>query len=30
VDAARDYTMAAIGPRWDAMLQELVQARSGA
>jgi glycosyltransferase involved in cell wall biosynthesis len=27
VDAARDYTMAAIGPKWDAMLQELVQAR---
>jgi glycosyltransferase involved in cell wall biosynthesis len=29
VDAAREYTMAAIGPRWDAMLHELVQARSG-
>jgi glycosyltransferase involved in cell wall biosynthesis len=26
VDTAGDYTMAAIGPKWDAMLQELVQA----
>jgi glycosyltransferase involved in cell wall biosynthesis len=30
VDAARDYTMAAIGPRWDAMLHELLQAKSAA
>jgi glycosyltransferase involved in cell wall biosynthesis len=30
VDAARDYTMAAIGPRWEEMLHELVHARSAA
>ncbi len=28
VETARDYTMAAIGPKWDEMLQALVQARS--
>jgi glycosyltransferase involved in cell wall biosynthesis len=28
VDAARDYTMAAIGPRWDEVLQELLQRRA--
>ena len=27
VDAARDYTMAAIGPRWDEMLDELARRR---
>jgi glycosyltransferase involved in cell wall biosynthesis len=30
VDAARDYTMAAIGPRWEEMLHALVQQKSAA
>jgi glycosyltransferase involved in cell wall biosynthesis len=29
IETARDYTMAAIGPRWEAMLQELLQQRAG-
>ena len=29
VETARDYTMAAIGPRWDEMLQALVRERAG-
>jgi glycosyltransferase involved in cell wall biosynthesis len=28
VETARDYTMAAIGPKWDEMLQALVQTRT--
>jgi glycosyltransferase involved in cell wall biosynthesis len=27
LESARDYTMAAVGPKWDEMLQALVQAR---
>ncbi len=27
LETARDYTMAAIGPKWDEMLQALVQGR---
>jgi glycosyltransferase involved in cell wall biosynthesis len=30
VETARDYTMAAIGPKWDEMLQELVRRRQSA
>jgi glycosyltransferase involved in cell wall biosynthesis len=29
LDTARDYTMAAIGPKWDEMLQALLQQRAG-
>ena len=29
IETARDYTMAAIGPRWEEMLQELLQRRAG-
>lgn len=29
IETARDYTMAAIGPRWEEMLQALLQQRAG-
>ncbi len=29
IETARDYTMAAIGPKWDEMLQALLQRRAG-
>ena len=29
LETARDYTMAAIGPKWDEMLQALLQRRAG-